>query len=605
MTRKRSALATAAIAAATALAPLIGAPPATGADSASASAVQVNQVGYLPQGPKSATIVTDADDPLRWTLRDGAGKVRATGQTTPAGEDASARQRVHKADFSGFHRSGTGFTLTAGDKTSAPFAVGGDLYRPLRSDALAYFYHNRAGIPISADLVGDAYARPAGHLNVAPNQGDNDVPCRPGECDYRLDVPHGWYDAGDQGKYVVNGGISVATVMSAYERTLTADDADGGPLGDGKLRVPERGNGVPDVLDEARWELEFLLEMQVPKGRPLAGTAHHKLHDRAWTGLPTRPEQDAQPRELHPPSTAATLNLAAAAAQCARLFRPYDRAFAARCKAAATSAYDAARAHPAMYADPGDSTGGGAYSDDNVTDEFYWAAAELYLSTRDDRYRRDVTASPLHGDADAIFPQGGLNWGAVAGLGALDLATVRGGLGGHELGAVRGVVTKAADRFAAQSRASGYGVPYAPADGQYVWGSNSQVLNNALVLATAHDLTGARRYRDAALSGLDYLLGRNPLGQSYVTGYGELDSRNQHHRFWAHQNDPTLPHPPPGALAGGPNSGLQDPIAAEKLKGCAPAACYIDHIESYSTNEVAINWNAPLAWLASFADDAS
>jgi endoglucanase len=141
-----------------------------------------------------------------------------------------------------------------------------------------------------------------------------------------------------------------------------------------------------------------------------------------------------------------------------------------------------------------------------------------------------------------------------------------------------------------------------PADG-YVWGSNSQVANNAVVMAVAYELTGQQRYRSGALESLDYLLGRNALDQSYVTGYGSRYSENQHHRFWAHQKDASLPHPPAGSLAGGPNSGLQDPVAEERLAGCKPAACYVDDIESYSTNEVAINWNAPLAWLAAFAAD--
>src|SRR5690606_10121561 len=120
-------------------------------------------------------------------------------------------------------------------------------------------------IEIDGDLVGEEYARPAGHLGVAPNKGDTDVPCQPGVCDYRLDVRGGWYDAGDHGKYVVNGGIATYQLLSAFERTKYAASGFGGAeLGDGTLRIPERNNGVPDILDEARWELEFLMRMQVP-----------------------------------------------------------------------------------------------------------------------------------------------------------------------------------------------------------------------------------------------------------------------------------------------------------------------------------------------------
>ena len=120
---------------------------------------------------------------------------------------------------------------------------------------------------------------------------------------------------------------------------------------------------------------------------------HHKLHDANWTGLPLAPADDPQPRYLYPPTTAATLNLAAVAAQCARVFRGIDDAFAARCLTAAETAWTAARAHPAMYA-RNNFTGGGAYDDTDVSDEFYWAAAELFVTTGKPQYYRFITHSP-------------------------------------------------------------------------------------------------------------------------------------------------------------------------------------------------------------------
>ncbi|WP_247702263.1 glycoside hydrolase family 9 protein [Streptomyces sp. F63] len=576
-------------------------PPAYEPDTG--SPVRVNQVGYLTHAAKSGTVVTDATSPLDWTVKDAGGKQVAAGRTKPAGTDPTSRQNVHTFDFGKLMKAGEGYTVTIGEDTSEPFAIGDDLYSSLRSDALAYFYHNRSGIEIEADLVGEEYARPAGHIGVAPNQGDTEVPCQEGVCDYTLDVSGGWYDAGDHGKYVVNGGISVAQVMANYERTLHTEGADGAPLGDGKLRVPERGNGVPDILDEARWQMDFLMKMQVPEGEQLAGMVHHKIHDQQWTGLPLLPSEDPQPRELHPPSTAATLNLAATGAQCARLFEPYDEEFAAQCLEAAETAWAAAKANPDVLADPNDGTGGGTYSDDNVADEFYWAAAELFVTTGEDGYRQAVLGSELHGDTEELFPRGGLSWGWTGGLGSLTLATVPSDLTASQLAGVRATVTEAADGYAAASRNSAYGVPYDPEGNQYVWGSNSQVLNNMIVLATAHELTGRAGYRDAVLHGMEYLLGRNPLNQSYVTGYGERDSHNQHHRFWANQLDPSLPNPAPGSVAGGPNTGIEDPVAQDKLAGCAPAMCYIDDIESWATNEITINWNAPLAWVASYLDD--
>ncbi|MEU4602049.1 glycoside hydrolase family 9 protein [Kribbella sp. NPDC023972] len=167
---------------------------------------------------------------------------------------------------------------------------------------------------------------------------------------------------------------------------------------------------------------------------------------------------------------------------------------------------------------------------------------------------------------------------------------------------VRQRIAEAADAYLANLRAQGYANPYKPADGKYVWGSNSGTANNAMILAIAADLTGRPAYRSAALESLDYLLGRNAVGLSYVTGYGERSSHNQHHRFWAHALNPAFPSPYPGSLAGGPNSGLQDPVAQRNLQGCAPAKCYVDEIGSYSTNEVAVNWNSALSWLTAYAD---
>ncbi|MEV7090759.1 glycoside hydrolase family 9 protein [Streptomyces sp. NPDC093085] len=578
-------------------APSVAAPTAAPAAVRAADpAVRTNQLGYLPDGPKRATVVTDSQTPLGWQLRNASGTVVATGTTTLHGADAASGERTQIADFSAYSGTGGGFTLAVDGRAGHPFAIDAGIYDGLRSDALWFFYQQRSGIAIEESLAGPGYARPAGHVGVAPNRGDTDVPCQSGVCDYRRDVRGGWYDAGDHGKYVVNGGLSTWLLVNAYERADRAGAA--GALGDATLRIPERGNGVPDVLDEARWELEFLMRMQVPEGRPLAGTAFHKIHDAEWTALPTRPEQDAQPRELHRPSTAATLNLAATAAQCARVYAPYDAPFAARCLDAARRAWTAARAHPDLFAPDSDATGGGAYGDTSVSDEFYWAAAELYATTGESGYRDAVTGSPWH-TAPGALSATGFNWAETAALGRLTLATVPTGLPAADTARIRASVTAAADGHLATMAGQGYAVPL-PATA-YVWGSNGQIANNGLVMAVAYDLTGQERYRAGAVETLDHLLGRNPLDLSYVTGYGTRSAQNQHHRFWAHQADPALPHPPAGSLAGGPNPGLQDPVAEEKLAGCAPAACYIDDIGSYSTNEVAVNWNAPLAWLAAFA----
>ncbi|MET8507723.1 glycoside hydrolase family 9 protein [Streptomyces sp. NPDC004787] len=560
--------------------------------------VRVNQVAYLPGGPKNATVVTEATEPLPWQLKNAAGTVVASGRSVPRGVDPSSGQNVHSIDFGSYRRAGSGLTLAADGETSRPFDIGTAAYERLRLDAAKFYYTQRSGVEIRDDLR-PGYGRAAGHVDVAPNQGDGAVPCRPGVCDYTLDVTGGWYDAGDHGKYVVNGGISVWQLLSTYERARLARTGHAERLGDGSLDIPESGNKVPDILDEARWELEFLLRMQVPDGEPLAGMVHHKIHDEQWTGLPLMPDADPQKRALHPPSTAATLNLAATAAQAARLYRPYDRRFAATALTAARKAWAAALAHPDVLASDSDGIGGGTYADPDVSDEFYWAAAELYLTTGGREFRDHVLNSPVH-TADVFGPVS-FDWARTAVPARLDLATVPNPLPSRDR--VRRSVREAADRYLTTLKAHPYGMPYAPEGQRYDWGSTHQILNNATVIATAYDLTGSAAYRDGALQSMDYVLGRNALNLSYVTGYGEVSAHNQHSRWYAHQLDPRLPRPPAGSLAGGANSGIQDPLAQSKLQGCTGQFCYIDDIQSWSTNELTINWNSALTWMASFVAD--
>jgi endoglucanase len=559
--------------------------------------VRVNQVGYLPDGPKNGTIVTEATTPLPWQLTNSADQVVASGMSTPRGVDPSSGQNVQTVDFSGVTTAGTGYRLSADGESSFPFTIGNGVYQQLRSDSLQFFYIQRSGIAIDGALVGQQYARPAGHVGVAPNQGDTSVPCQPGVCDYSLDVRGGWYDAGDHGKYVVNGGLATYQLLSTFERTKNAFSASPNALADSTLRVPERANRVPDVLDEARWELEFLLRMQVPAGQPLAGMAHHKIHDQNWTGLPLAPEADPQLRELHPANTVATLNLAATAAQCGRLYSRYDPAFATTCLTAARTAYAAAKAHPDIFASDSDSNGGGAYGDRNASDEFYWAAAELYLTTGEQSYLTDLRASPHH--TGNVFGNDGFNWPETAALGRLDLATVPNGLPAAERKQVRDSVIAGADHYLTMLRGQAYGQPLL----NYFWGATSNNLNNAAVLATAYDLTHDTRYRDGALQAVDYIFGRNALNHSFVTNWGTKTPQNQHSRMYARQLNPNSPNPPTGSIAGGPNDDLQDPFVADLLEGCVGQFCYVDDIQSFSTNEVAINWNSALAWVSSFLAD--
>ena len=452
---------------------------------------------------------------------------------------------------------------------------------------------------------GAQWTRPAGHLS------DKSVPCAPSaDCSYTLDVAGGWYDAGDHGKYVVNGGISAWTLLNLYERAIHIGKS-GAALADGTMNIPEQHNTLPDLLDEARWEVEFLLKMQVPDGQPKAGMVHHKIHDKAWTALGLAPHDDPMPRFLQPVSTAATLNMAAVAAQAARIWKTLDAKFSARCVAAAEKAWAAAAKNPGLLAKPG-GEGGGPYEDKSVEDEFYWAAAELFITTRRPEYHQHLASSPNYlkvkthlGNGEGEGIPSSMTWQEVAALGTISLAVVPGALPAADQKTARNAVVAAADIYLAILKARGFRVPIDWGQGnKSPWGSNSFLLNNLIVLGLAADFTDGRKYVNAVVAGMDYILGRNAMDQCYVTGYGTKPLLNPHHRFWAYQTNSRFPHAPPGAVSGGPNAGLQDPyVKAANMSGCAPDKCFADNIASWATNEIAINWNAPLAWVLFYLDE--
>ena len=217
-------------------------------------AVRVNQLGYLPLGPKQATWVTNESRPAEFRVIAADGSVSVNGRTQPWPErtDPTSGQSVHTLDFTRLTAAGTGYRALVGDERSHRFRIAEDLYDPLARDALELFYLLRSGCPIDEGRA-PGYGRPAGHAGVPPNQGDTAVPAWSGpEADRiypgwaptgRFDVSGGWYDAGDYGKYTVSGSIAVWQLLNLLDLLR---------------RGPGRGAVVSEaaLLDECRWQLD-------------------------------------------------------------------------------------------------------------------------------------------------------------------------------------------------------------------------------------------------------------------------------------------------------------------------------------------------------------
>ena len=542
-----------------------GGEPAT-----SSELIKINQTGYMSVGEKFAIVPavsatqfelkSAADDSIVLTA-----DLSATMQWTPSGDD-----RFKQADFSGFTTPGEYFVSVDGVADSNPFLIGDDVYADLHDAVLKAYYFNRASTALEATHAGD-WARSAGHPDTNVWIHDSAATeSRPAGT--AISSPKGWYDAGDYGKYTVNSGISVYTLLAAYEHFSEF-------YASRDMNIPESGDDVPDILDEVKWNLDWLATMQDEDGG-----VYHKIGTLNWAGEFEMPDEDTRQRYAIGKGTAATLDFAAMLAQASRIYAAFETEFpgvSATWLSQAEDAWDWAMANPNV-AYSGNDSGSGAYGDSSFGDEFAWAAAELYLATEDAAYLTEFNNQ----NAAVTNPW----WGGVATLGYMSLvASGESLMESDDYSSVRSDLIGSADAYLADYQASAYLVPMVNND--FVWGSNSQGGNKAVVLLQAYRETGNAAYRDAALGMLSYLLGRNPTDYSYVSGYGHKTPMDLHHR---QSRADGVVAPVPGFLAGGPHNGWQDTCTYPSSDN---AKSYMDAWCSYSTNEVTINWNAPLLYL--------
>ena len=453
---------------------------------------------------------------------------------------------------------------------SYPLHVSAQPYREVFTAAVRGFYYQRAGAELPEAHAGE-WARAAGHPDTLvyyhPSTGRDGGTFR---------SPGGWYDAGDFNKYVVNGAFPVGQLLALYEDI-------GDPAPDGALNIPESGNGKSDFLDEIKYELDWLLTMQDEDGG-----VFHKLTTLKFAGM-VMPEAGTKDRFAVAKSTPATLDFAAATAQAARVYRDYDPDFADRLLAAARRAWAWGRKNDAaFFRNPAD-VSTGQYGDGNADDERAWAAAELFATTGEQEFYND-----LQKNTPRVRFGAGVGWNSyMANLAAFTLLRFPDRVPREVYGKVQGLVTTLADSLVQSTDTNAYRQPIT----EFGWGSNSDVANAAMVMAAAHRLDADPAYLTGMRRCLDYLLGNNPNGVCYLTGFGSRSPQFIHHRQSAADG---VDAPVPGLLSGGPNDGQQDRDAVTYPAGLAPMRSWLDETPSYATNEIALNWNAPFAYVAGY-----
>jgi len=544
--------------------------------------IRLNQIGFYPDAPKIAVVLNEGDSAFYiQTLKK---ETVFTGRLKKSVKTSFAGKNTFIADFSGFTKPGKFILFVPGSGYSYPFQIKRSVHAEVAAASIKAYYFMRASIPLDEKFAGK-WNRAEGHPDTSVLIHASAATDRRPEGTV-ISSPRGWYDAGDYNKYIVNSGISTSTLLSLYEdfpdRMKTV-----------KLNIPESGNHIPDVLNEVLWNLRWMLTMQDPGD----GGVYHKLTNAEFDKF-EMPDKATAPRYVIQKGTAATLDFAAVMAQASRIFRKFSKdlpGLADSCINSANKAWDWANKNPDMLYDqaamnkkfrPKITTGG--YDDNNVKDEFNWAAAELFVTIGDQSFLKNVdfltnTRLPLP------------TWRNVGMLAYYTLVKNSNSFGKNPpegLPEIKKRLLIFADSLINHADETAYQTVMDKSARNFGWGSNSTAANQGVALIQAYKLTGDAKYLLYALDNLDYILGRNATGYSYVTGYGSKTPMNPHHRpsFSDGVVDPV-----PGLLVGGPNPAMQDGI---KLPSIVPDEAYIDDHRAYAANEIAINWNAPLAYLA-------
>ena len=582
------------------------------------SPIRLNQVGYAPLQEMTATIVlpdstvdaeatsvviTNADNDTVWT------GVPAVTLTNPI-----SGKRCQIVNFSALDEEGE-YTMIVNNPSiqntpiTQKIIIRNHPYRDLTRAALRAFYYQRASMDIEEPYA-EGFARKAGHPDdhVLVHASAATAERPEGTV---ISSPGGWYDAGDYNKYIVNSGYTMGVWLMSYELNKAYFDTL-------NLNIPESQmvNGkcpdgkCPDMLLEAMYNIRWMMTMQ-----DLDGGVYHKLTTPNFEKF-IRPDECQQQRYVVLKTTAATLDFAATLALAARVYAPYDPAFCAQAKEAATRAYAWAQAHPAVYYDqpalneqivndkmvnsPLITTG--AYDDFDVTDEFYWAATELYLLTHEEKWLNEINKWYMVNDqmVNAYTPA---VWGNVAEL--ADLEWMMHSDLTDELGYGATLVERLCvylePFITKQANGSVFVSPYGNSEEDFFWGCNSEgCCWRGIECLYAFHFTGDDRYFAAAQACLNYILGQNATGYCYVTGFGSNPSSHPHHRLsYSH---PKGTHP--GFLVGGPNRERQDAVTDGVIypENVPADESYLDEQPSYASNEVTINWNVTLFALSGGID---
>ncbi|NLR91360.1 glycoside hydrolase family 9 protein [Flammeovirga agarivorans] len=542
-----------------------------------------NQVGYYPNAKKIITVKTNSPKKFK-ILSEDLSKVVLKGTTTDIGRWKYSEESYGMIDASSIKKEGKYIIELEGEQASYPFEIVENAGETSLLASIHAFYLHRCSSPI-LEKFDTKYARNGGHddtkVLVHPSALRNGQ-----DPSTTISAPKGWYDAGDYNKYIVNSGITTYSMLLAYEQYNTT-------LNQLDYSIPKEESTLPHYLDQIKWNLDWMMDMQ----DPVDGGVYHKLTNANFDGFVMPDHAQKNPRYVIQKTTAAALDFSAVMSVAARTLGKFNKDLKQQYTSAAVAAYQWALENNNIIYDqnklneqysPKITTG--AYDDKYLADEFNWAAVELYILTGEEKYYEKVDWKK--GKYNQVQSWSNVSYLPVYSLllHQKELKT----LPKADLNYVENVVLKKANALIKEYEQSPLKVSMGQLESDFVWGSNSVASNQGMLLLNAYTISKNKKYLEATVALSDYILGRNALDLCFLTGFGKKYPMNPHHRLSSADG---IKEPVPGFLIGGPqNNSNHD--------GCnyssnLPATKYIDEECSYSTNEIAINWNASFVYMMS------
>ncbi len=527
--------------------------------------VRVSQIGYLSNDEKRCTFAADPGD-LFDVINAETEEIVYTGDISQKGYNQDTGEYNSFGEFTSLKDNGTYYIRTQKGQTSYPFDISEDPFDDLTIALLHEFVYQRCGYDLDEEAAG-AYAHPACHSDEAVlyNTGTS------------YDVSGGWHDAADYGRYMKTGTKAVNDLLFAFMKApYLFTDGDS---------VPNTGNGIPDILDEARYELEWMLKMQEENG-----AVHIKVVTKRFPKMYYMPNDYWSGLTLMGTETISTADFGGTMAAASIAFRQVDQEFADICLDAAVKAEEYLKAHPAMtavYNPAGFDCG--QYLDESDQDGRFYTEMALYAATmnKDYLYRAENIYAGNPSSADGTGWKDNGFYGSWLFLTSEDAENTEPWLYSSLISRLK----NAADTYLYYEQSTAYNV----AVNTYKWGCSGTVCDRSILLCMAYDLTGRQEYRQAAVEQLSWLLGRNCLNMSLVTGFGTEYPHDIHCRL-TYNTAVELT----GTLVAGPDAYYEDPVITDVPYGTPAAKVYLDVSGAYSTNEFAIYYNSAMINLLAF-----